>query len=284
MSSNTPRPSKSERQASAREKAAKMAAAQAAQEKRKSLMVKLGVIGAVVVVIALVLVLIFQNRSNEVSDAGAAPKGGNAAGGITLVSDTELADTSDISVDINNVGEPKSSASPEPRDLQVGAQGEPVKVTIFADANCVHCATFESNYGNQLGQWLANGDITVEYRTVGFLDGGSPTNYSSRAANAMACVADAAPASYLDYIEAVWANHVNGEMKNAELAQLASEHGADVADCINDGTFRSFVQFTTTAAQVDGVNATPTVFIQDQEFDLGGDFVAEVEAAIEANA
>lgn len=284
MSSNTPRPSKSERQAGAREKAAKLAAAQAAQEKRKSLMVKLGVIGAVIVVIALVFVLIFQNQNNEVSDTGAAPKGGNAAGGITLISDTELADTSGVSVDINQVGEPKNVASPEPRDLQIGAQGEPVKLTIFADANCVHCATFESQYGSQIGQWLADGQVTVEYRTVGFLDGSSPTNYSSRAANAMACVADAAPASYLDYIEAVWANHANGEMKNAELAQLASDHGAEVSDCIDKGTFRSFVQFTTAAAEVDGVRATPTVMIQDREFALGGDFVAEVEAAIEANA
>lgn len=284
MSSNSPRPSKSERQANAREKAAKLAAAQAAQEKRKSLMVKLGVIGAVVVVIALVFVLIFQNQNNEVSDAGAAPKGGNAAGGITLISDTEVADTSGVSVDINQVGEPKNVATPEPRDLQVGAQGEPVVLTIFADANCVHCATFESQYGDQIGQWLANGEVMVEYRTVGFLDGGSPTNYSSRAANAMACVADTAPASYLNFIEAVWANHANGEMKNAELAQLAQDNGADVTDCINDGTFRPFVQFTTAAAEADGIRATPTVMIQDQEFVLGGDFVAEVQAAIEANA
>lgn len=284
MSSNTPRPSKNERQASAREKAAKLAATQAAQEKRKSLMVKLGVIGAVIVVIALVIVLIFQNQNNEVADAGTAPKGGNAAGGITLISDTEVADTSGVSVDINKVGEPKNVAAPEPRDLNIGAKGEPVKLTIFADANCVHCATFEADYGDQIGQWLANGDVVAEYRTVGFLDGGSPTNYSSRAANAMACVADAAPASYLNFIEAVWANHANGEMKNAELAQLAENNGADVSDCINDGTFRSFVQFTTAAAEVDGVRATPTVMIQDQEFTLGGDFVAEVEAAIAANA
>lgn len=284
MSSNNPRPPKAERQASAREKAAQLHASQAAKEKRKSLMVKLGVIGAVIVVVALVIVLIFQNQNSKVADSGAAPNGGNAAGGITLVSDTELADTSGVTVDVAQAGEPKNVTAPEPRDLKVGAQGEPVNLTIYADANCVHCAEFEASYGEQIKQWLANGDVTVEYRTVGFLDRGSPTNYSSRAANAMACVADAAPASYLGFVEAVWANYPNGEMKNADLAQLASDHGADVSGCIDKGDFRSFVQYTTTAAQVDGVTGTPTIFIQDKEFTLGGDFVAEVEAAMEANA
>lgn len=285
MSSNNPRPSKAERQASARQKAAQLHAAQAAKEKRKSLMVKLGVVAAVVVVIALVVVLIMQNQSSKVADAGTAPKGGNAAGGITLISDTELADTSGITVDINNVGEPKDATTAQPRDLQVGQPGEPVHITIYADANCVHCANFEDTYGDQLNEWLANGDITLEYRTVGYLDRGSPTNYSSRAANAMACVADAAPASYLKYVEAVWANYPNGEMSNAELAALAEQNGANVGDCIENGDFRSFVQFTTAAAQADGIAGTPTIFIQDKEFALGSsDFVKEVEAAIAANA
>lgn len=285
MSSNSPRPSKSERQASAREKAAQMRAAQEAAEKRKSLFVKLGVIAAVVVVIALVVVLILQNQNSKVADSGAAPKGGNAAGGITLVSETELADTQGVTVDVSQAGEVRELQNPEPRDLQVGAKGEPVHLTIYADANCVHCAEFEKAYGEQINQWLANGDITVEYRTVGFLDAGSATNYSSRAANAMACVADAAPSSYLGFIEAVWGHYDQGEMKNAELAEMAKANGADVGDCIEDGTFRPFVQYTTAAAQHDGVRGTPTIFIQDKEFALGeADFPAEVEAAIKANA
>ncbi|MGR6900400.1 DsbA family protein [Glutamicibacter sp. BSL13] len=285
MSSTNPRPSKSERQAGAREKAAQIRAAQEAAEKRKSLFVKLGVVAAVVVVIALVVVLILQNQSGKVADSGTAPKGGNAAGGITLVSDTEFASTSEVNVDVNNAGEAQQGAEPKPRDLKVGAKGEPVNITIYADANCIHCADFEKTYGQQLHQWLADGKVTVEYRMVGYLDRGSATNYSSRAANAMACVADADPSAYLGFVEGVFAHYEQGEMKNAQLAELAKSKGVDVSKCIDDGTFRPFVQYTTAAAQADGIAGTPTIFVQDKEFVLGqDDFVAQVEAAMKANA
>ena len=79
MSTNNPRPSKAERTASAREKASQMRAAQDAAAKRKSLFVKLGVLGAVILVIALVVTLIVQNNNAKVADSGAVPAGGNAA-------------------------------------------------------------------------------------------------------------------------------------------------------------------------------------------------------------
>lgn len=288
MTSNNPRPSKAERTASAREKAAQLQASQAAAQKRKSLFVKLGVLAAVVVVIALVVALIVQNNNGKVADAGAAPKGGNASGGILVTSPTTVANTSGVTIDNTKLTAPaQKPATPTPSNLTVGAKGEPINITLYVDANCVHCADFESTYGAQINDWLAAGKITVEYRNLGNLDASSPTRFSSRAANALACVADQSPASYMGFVSALWGHFDQGEMKNAELAKMAIDNGAadSVKSCISDGTFRPFVQTATTVAAYDGFTGTPSVMIQDKLIDIANqNFVAEVEAAIKANA
>lgn len=287
MSTNNPRPSKAERTASAREKAAQMRAAQEAAQKRKSLFVKLGVLAAVIVVIALVVTLIVQNNNAKIADSGAVPQGGTAAGGIMVTSPDTVAEKTIEKVDIKTLEAPAEAPNPAtPRDLTVADKGEPINITMYVDANCVHCADFEATYGDQIEEWLANGDVTVEYRNVGYLDRGSPTNFSSRGANALACVADESPAAYMSFVKALWGHYPEGEMKNAELADLAIQNGAaeSVTSCIEDGKFRPFVQYATTAGQYDGVAGTPSIFIQGKEFALGTqDFPTEVEKAIAAN-
>ena len=184
-------------------------------------------------VVALVAAIILQNNSGKVADAGNAPKGGNAAGGITLTSDKTVADTSGITVDATKVGTPLPQGStPAPRDAAAAPKGKPVNLLVYVDVNCVHCADFEDKYADQIATWLAAGEVQVEYRNVAFLASGSPTNFSSRGANALACVADAAPASYLPFSKALFAHYPEGEMNNKALAQLAKDNGADVSSCI----------------------------------------------------
>ncbi|PQZ88120.1 thioredoxin [Arthrobacter sp. MYb227] len=286
MASNSQRPNKAERTSSAREKAQQMRIAQEAADKRKSLFIKLGVLVAVLAVIALVAAIILQNNSGKVADAGNAPKGGNAAGGIVLTSDKAVADTSNITVDATKAGtQPAQGAAPAPRDTKASAKGEPVNLLIYVDVNCVHCASFETEYADQIATWLAAGDVTVEYRNVAFLDSGSPTNFSSRGANALACVADSAPASYLAFSKALFAHYPEGEMKNDALIQLAKDNGADIATCVEKGTFRPFVKFTDAAARADAIGGTPSIFVQGKAWDQNAnpDLTALVNDEIAAN-
>lgn len=287
MSTNNQRPSKAERTASAREKAAQMRAAQEAAAKRKSLFVKLGVLAAVIVVIALVVTLIVQNNNAKIEDSGAVPQGGTAAGGIMVTSADTVAEKTIDKVDIKKLEAPDEAPAPAtPRDLTVAEKGEPINITLYVDANCVHCADFEATYGDQMQQWLADGKVTIEYRNVGYLDRGSATNFSSRAANALACVADESPAAYMGFVKALWGHYPEGEMKNAELADMAIQNGAaeSVADCIDDDKFRPFVKYATTAGQYDGVAGTPSIFVQGKEVDLAKqDFPTAVEEAMAAN-
>lgn len=263
-----------------------MRVAREAADKRKSLFIKLGVLVAVLAVIALIVGIVLQNNAGKVADSGAVPKGGNEAGGITLTSDTTVADTSGLTVDATKAGALPTSQKPDaPRDANVAPKGDPINVLLYVDVNCVHCADFETQYSDQIGTWLAAGDVQVEYRNVAYLDAGSPTNFSSRGANALACVADQAPASYLPFAKAMFAHYPQGEMKNAELAQLAKDNGADVADCIDDGTFRPFVKFTDQASRADSIAGTPSIFIQGKKWDSVAepDFAGVVNAAIAAN-
>lgn len=287
MSTNNPRPTKAQRNASAREKAAQLRVTEEAAKKRKSLIVKLGVLAAVILVIALVVTLIVRNNNGKVADAGSTPQGATAAGGIVVTSSDTVAKKTTEEVKIDELKQPETAPeTPEPRDLTVAKKGDPINITMYVDANCVHCADFEATYGEQIDDWLASGDVNIEYRNVGYLDGGSPTNYSSRGANALACVADVSPTAYMKFVKALWGHYPEGEMKNSELAQMAIDNGADesVKDCIDSDKFRPFVKYATTAGQYDGVKGTPSIFIQGKEFVLGtDDFPTEVNAAIKAN-
>lgn len=287
MAASSNRPTKAERTSAAREAARKLHEEQAAAAKRKSLLVKLGVIGAMVLVIALVVMIVVQQRAAEIPESGAIPAGGNEHGGIVLVSDGEGGTTVDPeltgggTVDVNDAGTAEEGAPPAPRGLDESA--DPAQLVIYADVNCPHCSTFDGQYAEQIEQWVADGDVVLEQRNVAFLDRNSSTNYSSRGANALACVADAAPESYLDFSNALFAQQPDGELKNAEIADLAAENGAEgLEDCIDSMEYRPFAQFAHAAALADSIPGTPSVWLNGEVWDgqADPDFVAWVEGKI----
>ncbi|GAA3699958.1 hypothetical protein GCM10022377_11330 [Zhihengliuella alba] len=287
MAESPKRPSKAERSSSAREAARRLHGEEQAKAKRKSLLVKLGVVGAMVVIVALVIMIVVQNRNAEIPESGPIPQGGNEHGGIVLVSDGEGGVTVDPeltgerTISLDDIGEPlPQGAAPEPRGVagEEPAESGPAEMVVYVDVNCPHCAQFEGQYGDQLEEWVASGDIVLEYRNVAFLDGNSSTNYSSRGANALACVADQAPTAYMDFASALMAQQEE-ELDNAGLAALAAENGAEgLEDCIDSGTYRPFAQATHEAAVADAIPGTPSVWLDGEEWDMQGqpDFAAWV--------
>lgn len=286
MAASSNRPTKAERTSAAREAARKLHAEQAAAAKRKSLFVKLGVVAAVLLVVALVVMIVVQQRAASVPDEGAIPAGGNEHGGIVLVSDGNGGTTVDSSlgggtINVNDAGEVEAGAQPAPRGLEEGADLD--QMVIYVDVNCLHCSTFEEQFSEQLKDWTANGDIQLEYRNIAILDGNSSTNYSSRGANALACVADQAPESYMDFASALFAQQPNGEITNAEMAEMAANNGAEgLEGCIDSMEFRPFAKFAQEAATVDAIPGTPSVWLNGQVWNAESDpdFVAWVEGAI----
>ncbi|WOO97525.1 DsbA family protein [Micrococcus terreus] len=266
---------KAERQESAREKARQMQEQQRRQEKRRSQMIRWGVVIGVVAAIALVVGIITMNSSRAIPDAGPAPTAGNVHGGVTAVSSTELApgDVPGGQVDAAAVGEPSGTA--ETVTTVPGAEqkpaGEPAQIIVYADANCVHCAGFEETHGAKLQEWLDAGEVTVEYRLVGYLDSSATSNYSSRAANAALCVAEDSPEQYVPFLNQMFAAYTGQGISDDELTNMASGLGADINSCVDDNTYRPFVKYTTAKAQEAQIPGTPSVWVQGQRWDGNAD-------------
>lgn len=277
------KPTKAERTTEAQERARLVREEQQRKERRNGLLAKGGVVLAALVIAAIIVAVVVGNSRGQIPDVGPAPQAGNAQGGVTLVSATELAPTETGDVDPADLPEEPAAAGETPEGIASSADG-PVQVVAYVDINCVHCADFEARYADQIRSWLDDGKITFEYRTVAYLDRNSSTAYSSRGANAAACVADSAPQSYFDFTQGLFANFEQGELDDAGLIDLADRSGAgDISTCVEEGTFRPFVKYATSAAQAASVGGTPTVYVNGEILPNGvSDFQPAVQAEIDA--
>ncbi len=202
------------------------------------------------------------------------PANGNANGGITLLANAEVAKLAPGTVDAASVGEPPQTAPAE--IVAPGAEaeaGKPVKVVLYIDFICPVCKNFEAQYNEQLTTLRNEGKISVEYRALGFLDSRSSTNYSSRAANAAACVVNESPEKYAEFVDSLFANQPaegGAGISDNDLKKMATDVGAKPIDkCIDEKTYRPFVKFTTKQAAAIGVTGTPTVFVDGQQWGKG---------------
>ena len=288
MTDRNPKLTKAERTAAARDQARAMREAQQKKDRRNRLLVIWGVVVAIVAVIAIVGVIVFNSMSRSVANNGTSPANANQYGGFTLTSTSALQPQEPFDFDTETLGaapEEAAEDAPVPPGIEASEPGEPIQIVEYVDINCVHCADFAATYDEQIAQWLDAGEITYEYRTVAFLDRSSATNYSSRGANASACVAAESPESYWDFMKAIFAQHAAGEVNNAGLVDMAEAAGANTENlesCIDDGTYRPFVKYADQLARVDGIAGTPTAYVNGAEADLNT-FTETVQAAIDAN-
>ena len=166
--------------------------------------------------------------------------------------------------------------------VTVGDDTAPTTLTFYEDPQCPVCAAFEDEIGAEVAAAVEAGDVRVKYRVVSFLDDASENDYSSRAANALMVVQDAAgPEAFAELHRILYANQPAEGTAGPEDEQLvawAVEAGADetdVRDGIESGAFEQFVANATDQMSQDGVNSTPTVLI-DGELVEGGPAAAVV--------
>ena len=174
--------------------------------------------------------------------------------------------------------------------IPVGEDDAPVTVEVFYDYMCPACGAFEAANSAELERLIEEGVAQVELRPISFLDEQSNgTKYSTRAANAMATVADGAP-------DSVWGFHTGmyrvqpeegGEgLSDDQIADIAAAAGvsSDVVDRFEDGTYSSWVAAVTELAFDDGIQGTPTVKVNGEEFEGDLYSVGPLTEAIESAA
>jgi protein-disulfide isomerase len=286
---NEVRKSKAERTAEAREKARLIREAQQKKDKRNKMLIGWGIVAAVVAILAVVALVVTTSirQNTPIADQGPVPASANVNGGVTLLANTEVKKTEPATVDVTTLTKPETVPSPVVAPGAEAEAGQPVKVIAYIDFICPVCKRFEDTYNDALTSLRNEGKITMEYRPLGFLDRQSSTNYSSRSANAAACVADKAPEKYAEYVDVLFANQPaegGAGLSDDKLKSLATDIGADINSCVDDKTFRPYVKYSTELAANTGISGTPTVFIDGKQWDGASDLNAEIQAAIDAKA
>lgn len=143
-------------------------------------------------------------------------------------------------------------------------------VAVYIDFMCPICNEFEQTYGEQLKKAAEDGKITLEYHPISILDRYSQgTDYSSRAANAVFCVAEKAPDKALDYMNTLFENQPEENtpgLTDEQLADFAKQTGADkAASCITEGTYKKWGAAQAVQHEIKG---TPSVDINGERLDF----------------
>ncbi|MFJ4211009.1 DsbA family protein [Paenarthrobacter sp. NPDC089675] len=286
---NEPRLSKAEKTAQAREQARKIREEQLKKDKRNKMLVLWGIVVAVVAILVIIALVVVQNIQNSapVADSGPTPANGNVHGGVTLLANSDVVKSAPATV---NVADVPSPAATKPATVTApGAEaeaGKPVKVVAYIDFICPICKRFETTYGDSLTKLRNDGKISLEYRALGFLDQQSTTNYSSRAANAAACVVNSSPEKYADFFNLLFERQPaegSAGISDKDLKAMATEVGAaNIDSCVDSKQYRPYVKVATQEAAAIGVTGTPTVFIDGKQWDGSTDLNAEIQTAITA--
>ncbi len=215
-------------------RAAEKRAEDAARRRRRAVVG--AVVAGVVVVVAVLVVVIVQMQRTSTSADGPVPAG--------LVADGTA--------------------------FAVGPDGVPV-VDVYEDFICPACGQFAALSGSTLASLAEDGAAQVRYRPIAFLDRFSTDDYSTRALNAAAVVADAAGTeAFLRFHDALFAQQPaegGPGLSDDTLIELADDAGAtgdDVAEAIRNLRFGDWVEQVTDAASKAGVNGTPTVLVDGE--------------------
>ncbi|MDK3256340.1 DsbA family protein [Blastococcus capsensis] len=149
-----------------------------------------------------------------------------------------------------------------------GPADAPVTIDVYEDYLCPACRRFEADAGDELARLAAEGTARVRYRPVAILDRLSDDDYSTRAANAAAVVADAAGVeAFLEFADLLFANQPpegGPGLSDEQLITLAAQAGAtgaDVEAAIRELRFGDWVERVTDQASQEGLTGTPTVLV-----------------------
>ncbi|MGN2635610.1 DsbA family protein [Nocardia takedensis] len=154
--------------------------------------------------------------------------------------------------------------------VRIGKPEAKVTVRVVADLQCPACKAFEAANEQTLSQAVNSGTAAVEYNIISFLDKASTNQYSSRAANASYCVAQADPSKYQTWIATMFERQPaegGAGLTDDQLIEIAKSVGYtdEVASCITDKTYAKFVTSTTQQAFDSGVDSTPTVYVNNEK-------------------
>ncbi|MFB8387718.1 DsbA family protein [Microbacterium sp. NPDC055910] len=180
---------------------------------------------------------------------------------------------------------PESSGiNSETGAIQVGTGSD--ELDVWFDFYCSHCQNFEKTYGPTVDDLLDEGTITANLFPVALanLNAASGTDFSERSANAMYCVAEAAPDASYPFMQAVFgAGPTGGGLTDEQLISEAEKAGATGIDtCVEEREYVDFVRKQTNSIPEGpgGGAGTPTIVLNGDFVTLTGDPAADLLAPL----
>jgi protein-disulfide isomerase len=257
MTSNTPRPTRSEQREAARAKAKALREQQQKGDKRKRLLIQLAIAASVVVGFGAVGITIFSASTQST----AIPTNATFNDGVKVGTGLKVF---------------------TPTFTPTSPTGDtPIEIVIYVDYQCPICAIFELPNSQQIKNWVETGAATVQMHALSFLDGrGSPNAFSSRAANAAICVSEYSPDNFFAYNTRIFQSQPTegaAGPENRDLISFAEEVGAtnldQVSSCINNKEFGNWIKDSTQRALTEPipgtttqVSGTPAVFVNGEQY------------------
>ena len=259
-----PTPGRSEVRESARERAREIRELHKKQDRNRRRIVTLSIVGGVLVVVVVVALVIL----NFAQPGGRGPLN-MLSDGIKIGTGYKAVRTPGIPVN----SKPVPSATNDPAVIDI---------KLYIDYLCPNCATFEKKNGDQLRAWVFSGAATTEIHPIAVLTTKSAgTQYSLRAANAAACVAEFSPDHFFDFNDALFVDQPKEGttgLTDQQLIDRAGKAGVtelpQVTKCVEDHRFRGWVQAATTralngpipGANVKTIAGTPTIIVNGTQF------------------
>ena len=287
--SNVSRQTKNERRDAAREKAREQRLRQQRRERRNRIVLQASIGVVLLAIVAIVVVVIV----NSVRPPGPGPRN-MANGGITI-----------SGAEFTAVRTPAAAgnATPTPQPTTGGR----IVIQEWEDFGCPACQSFEQANATQIQELVKSGAAVVQYYPVAILDThfAAGDNYSTRAANAGAAIANWSPNTYpafhaLLYKTGVQPGEGGAGLSDDRLIQLARQAGASnmpaISKAIKDQQFANWVrqrtdEFANDGGALSGVAfpsshqgaSTPTIVVNGQYYDSStttfGAFVTKVGGA-----
>ena len=236
---NSPKPTRNEQREAARAKSKQIREQQKRSATRKRLGMQLGITGGILAIVAMVVVVVLtQTAGGGKPNLGTeTPVNMSFNGGIKIGSSLRAFTK-------NFTPAPAANAKHVPN------------LEVYVDPQCPNCRDFETVNSAEIKDLVTRGVITLTIHPISFLDRSSLNYYSSRAANAMACVATYSPDSFYAYLQAIYENQpqespaINGP-DGAALLALAQSHGATNLDkiksCIDNNAYGKWVMTQTSS-------------------------------------
>ncbi|WP_010203580.1 DsbA family protein [Salinibacterium sp. PAMC 21357] len=260
--------SKNERREAAREKARVQRDEQKKKDRRTKVILQ-GSVGLALVAIVAVIALVLVNSNQP---AGPGPQN-FASNGIQLKQGFIATPTDALASDADPI------ASVPDEDSGV------LDIQMYVDYLCPICGAFEQTNSDYIESLVDNGAATLEIHPISILDRYSQgQRYSSRAVNAVACVADSSPNDFYKYHNLLLSAEVQpeentGGLSNDELVALLDTAGVEnvptITECIQDETFKSWVKNSTALAlsgpipnsEIAQVLGTPTILVNGLKYE-----------------